>query len=271
MNIKKAVLALCLTAICFSFSGCGNTEKIEVGKILSGYTAVYHITAANGIEYDNSYTVESDENEFTVSSIAETPYIITDTATGNETNAGEQTITTVSRLLNTEKDGCSRGVPVYIEEEFINTGDKTQYVGFSFEHDHKLNAGTLKTKKYSKSDEGEIKETLYTVSLSKQYFDKDSLPFIIGAFSQDSGVISISSGNRDRLQTVKYEYMGNETVETPLGNIDCKKIIIRPNTAFTSNSAAIFVDASGFPVKVEHDSSIMLISSFSKTENSNIE
>ncbi len=259
----KAICAVLLTSL--FFAGCASaiseTELDKSGVNLE-HTLTYHVTSGvDGMyEYDNIYTFEIDGDELVISSKAELPYIITDTQNGEKKENGMQTISAVSRIAYFDSKNCTFGMPLYVEQSFVNTGDATQYVAFTFEHNHSLKSGVLKTRKYSSKDEAGFKETLYTVPLATQYFDKDSLPFIASAFPESGGVIRLSSGNRDKLQTVKFEFLENETVVTDVGTFECKSMRIRPNTDFSVNQAMIYFDAeSGIPVKVMQDSSVMLL------------
>ena len=117
----------------------------------------------------------------------------------------------------------------------------------------------LKTKKYKSSTDTEPTESLYSVSLQTQYFDKDSLPFLLAAFpSEQDAVVWLSAGNRDRLQAVRYEPLGKEHITVPAGAFDCIKIRLRPNTDFSVYSATLYIDsATGLVIKVIQQNSVM--------------
>jgi len=245
---SKAVIAFLL--ICVILTGCGGLDTVECvkDKIPLDYTATYSVSAANGIEYTNIYTVKAEDGNLLIDSVGTAPYYVTDNETGETSEEGVQTITASSRLIYDEGAMC--GMPQSVTEAYQNSADEKQNTSFEFVHDHSLKMGTLTTRS---NGSGSLKENVYTVSLTEQYFDKDSLAFIISAFSEQSGVIKISSGNRDTLQAVKFERLENTTEETPFGDFECLHYRITPNTDFTVYSADIYCDASsGIPVKIVH-------------------
>ncbi len=260
-NLTAIFCVLCVTCIC----GCSDNEPLDLNeeKVPVNYSATYHVTAESqtsekNIEYDNAYSVTLEDEELVISSKVDEHW--DNNKEGEEYVEGRQIVTTLSHLQTKE----NYGVPNYVEEEFYVTEDETYYTKFTFEHDHSINAGILKIKEYSKNSETGFSEELYTLGLKEQYFDKDSLPFIISAFPEESGVISVSSGNRNSLQAVKYEYMEKETVTVEAGEFTCNVIRLRPNTNFSVNSARIYFDTeTGIPVKVVHDTSVMELKSFS--------
>lgn len=265
MKSKGLALFLC-SALILGLSGCGNVDQITVDKtkVPVNYTAEYFVTtdsnvSENGkLQYNNAYTVAIDEetNELSISS--KTDEYWSNKQEGDNLLEGRQIITTLSKINYSD----NVGVPNYVEQEFYITADESYYTKFTFEHDHDINAGLLKTKKYSENSETGFMEETYSLQLIKQYFDKDSLPFIISAFNEDDGVIKISSGNRDSLQAVKYEFMENEEITVKAGKFSCRVVRLRPNTDFSVNSAKIYIDSeTGIPVKVVHDSSVMELSS----------
>lgn len=261
--LKKTVCAILIAVSMLSFCACtGSVDSLELKKenIPVDYTAVYAISA-DTLNYENVYTVALDNAELKISSLAEMPYEETDTDTGKKTKIGTQSIKAEARLNYSD----NVGVPIYSFQEFTNSAEESQYNSLTFEHDSALKSGIIKTRKYSESDDNGFSEKVYSVKLAKQYFDKDALPFIIASFPE-SGTALISSGNRDRLQTVYFEFEGIEDVTAADGeSFSCKRILLRPNTEFTSSKAYIWVDAeSGIPVKIETEASAMLLKSVKK-------
>lgn len=264
--LKSAAAAGALLFACLPLCGCSEEAApivLEKSRVPVGYTATYHITVKDGIAegedltYDNRYSIyaegEDGSRQLVISSIAEAPY------TNEKEEEGIQTITASSRLVYDDTTLAGFGTPVTVEEEFTNTVAQTQYTHLLAEHDHSLKMALLKTKKYKSSTDTEPTESLYSVSLQTQYFDKDSLPFLLAAFpSGQDAVIWLSAGNRDRLQAVKYEPLGNEHVTVPAGAFNCMKIRIRPNTDFSVYSATIYLDsATGLVVKIIQQNSVM--------------
>ena len=260
---SKGLVAFVSTVALLTLCGCGEVDTISVNKdaVPKNYEAQYRITAEGSLKelvYTNSYTIKEENNQLIISSKVDDPW------NNNEENEnyleGRQVMTTLSKVNFSD----NIGVPDYVEEEFYVTADDSYYTKFTFEHDHEINAGILKTKKYAQNSETGFSEDTYTLQLIEQYFDKDSLPFIIGAFNEKEGVIKVSSGNRSSLQAVKYEHMENEEVTLRAGTFNCKVIRLRPNTDFSVNSARIYIDSeTNVPVKIVHDSSVMELISFS--------
>lgn len=261
MKLKRLVAvasAIFTVALC----GCGSVDSINVNKdaVLKNYEASYKVTAEGSnttLVYTNNYTIKEENNQLIISSTVDEPW--NNKLEGDAYLEGRQIMTTLSKINATD----NFGVPDYIEEEFYITADESYYTKFTFEHEHNINAGILKIKKYAKNSETGFSEETHTMQLEKQYFDKDSLPFIIAGFVEKEGVIKISSGNRDSLQAIKYEHMKIEEITTKSGTFKCNVIRLRPNTNFSVNSATFYIDIeTGIPVKVVHDSSAMELTSF---------
>ncbi len=260
-KLKKLIAsALCvITVICLA--GCGQVEDVELDKtrVPLDYIAQYAVTVDNDgdkddIAYSNTYVIkhDSEKGEINISSKVTEPW---ESAEGE---VGEQIITATARI----NDGSNGffGVPIFSEQEFKVTINKAYYTYFSFEHDANLKSGLIKTKKYSANSETGFEEATYSLALREKYYDKDSLPFIIGALPENEGVIYICAGNRDKLQAVKYEFLPTETVLTEAGEFSCKVVRLHPNTVFAYNSACIWFDAqTGTPVKVVQDNSQMVL------------
>ncbi len=238
-----------------SFSGCGKIEavKLDKTKIAVDYEATYFVeNTGNSIEYENVYTVKTEDGKLVVSSQTEIEY------ENQEHEKGMQKMTAKSVLFY--DDEKMLGMPESVNEEFSIDIDKTKYSAFTFTHDHALKSGLITTEKYDKNEENGLKQKAYAVTLKEQYFDKDTLPFLLGGFPENDGVIYVSSGNRDRLQAIKYEFKGYENVATVSGtDFKCKTYLLRPNSAFAQSSATVWVSEDGKPVKVVNGTSSMLL------------
>lgn len=255
--IKKIfvpVLAISLLMLC----GCAKVDKITIdkSKVSTRYTAQYKI-ATDSLSYNNTYTVTySDSGELVVFSEVKEPWSKQE---GENLIESTQIMTTTSCLNGTD----NFGVPIKVEGEFKIENQPTYSTSFIFEHNHEMKAGVLKTKKYSSNAETGVEEEVYSLKLEDQYFDKDTLPFIISGFVEDEGTIKVSSGNRDSLQPVRFEKMGTEEVTVTAGTFTCTVIRLRPDSNFSVNSATVYIDAkNGIPVKIIHDSSIMELTNY---------
>ena len=270
VNFMKKIIAFLLISAClFSFFGCKQEESfIELDKVKApvNYYANYNITTSSAnapdgkLEYNMGYTVflneETGQLEF--KGKANEPW--DNGLEGEKLKEGRQIITTFAFLQYAEQDGISFGMPIKLEQEFMVDVDETFYTAFDYSFDYSLNAGFLKTQAYEQTSETGLKETTYSVPLKQQFFDKDTLPFIMASFPENEGVIYISSGNRNSLQKTRYEFMEDETVTTNAGEFTCKVVRIRPDTNFSVNSARIYFDKeTGVPVMVTQDSSKMIL------------
>lgn len=266
----KKFIAFFLISVClFSLIGCKQeTSLIELNKtkVPVNYYAKYNITttASNApegkLEYNMGYTVTLNEEtgQLEFKGNANEPW--DNGLEGDKLKEGRQIITTFAFLQYAEKDGISFGMPINLQQEFMVDIEESFYTSFDYSFDYSLNSGFLKTKVYEKNSETGFKEETHSVPLLKQFFDKDTLPFIMASFPESDGVINICSGNRNSMQRAVYEFMEDETVETDAGNFNCKVARIRPDTNFSVNSARIYFDKeTGVPVMVTQDSSKMIL------------
>lgn len=266
----KKFIAFLLIAVClFSFIGCKqeiNVIELDKLKVPVNYYAKYNITttASNApdgkLEYNMEYSVFANETtgQLEIKGKANEPW--DNGLEGENLKEGRQIITAVAFLQYAENDKVTFGMPIEIEQLFEVDVEESFYTYFNYSFDYSLNSGILKTKVYEKKSETGFKEETHSVPLTKQFFDKDTLPFIMAAFPESEGVINVCSGNRNSLQRARYEFMEEETVETSAGNFNCKVVRIRPDTNFSVNSARIYFDKeTGVPVMVTQDSSKMVL------------
>ncbi len=266
----KKFIAIFLIAVClFSFIGCKQEEKvIELvkSKVPYNYYAKYNITTSNSnapdgkLEYNMGYTVSLNEETGQLEFKGEANEPWSNGLTGEKLKEGNQIISAFAFLQYAENDTVSFGMPIQIEQEFMVDVEESFYTSFIYKFDYSLNSGFLETEVYEKNSETGFKKETHSVPLTKQFFDKDTLPFIMAAFPESEGVINISSGNRNSLQRARYEFMNDETVTTQAGEFTCKVVRIRPDTNFSVNSARIYFDKeTGVPVMVTQDSSKMIL------------
>ena len=269
----KKFIAFSLLIVClFSLMGCkqeDGTVAVNKSKVAYNYYAKYNITtsASNApdgkLEYNMGYTVSLNEltGQLEIKGEANEPW--NNGLEGDKLKSGYQIIKTFALLQFADHDTLSFGMPIKLEQEFMVDVDESFYTSFVYDFDYSLNSGFLKTKVYEKNSETGFKEETHSVSLQKQFYDKDALPFIMASFPESQGVIYIASGNRNSLQKVRYEFMEDETVTLSAGDFDCKVVRIRPDTNFSVNSARIYFDKNtGVPVMVTQDSSKMILTEF---------
>ena len=151
-SIKKVIALTVLMGIIF-LCGCSSVNEITIDKtkVPTNYVAKY-LVKANEFEYTNEYTVREseDKTELFISSVVDEPW------KNEKGEEGSQIITTNSRLVWQDGENASVGMPLFIEEEFKVTIDKAYYTHFTFEHDHVLKSGLIKTKEYDANSENGI-------------------------------------------------------------------------------------------------------------------
>lgn len=266
----KKFIAFSLLVIClFSFIGCKQEVsfiELDKSKVPYNYYAKYNITtsASNApqgkLEYNMSYAVSLNEETGQIEIKGEAKEPWSNGSTDENLKEGNQIITAFAFLQYDENGKITFGMPIQIKQQFEVDVEESFYTSFDYKFDYSLNSGFLETEVYEKNSETGRKKETYSVALKNQFFDKDTLPFIMAAFPESEGVINISSGNRNSLQKVKYEFMEDETVKTSAGDFTCKVVRIRPDTIFSVNSAKIYFDKeTGVPVMVTQDSSKMIL------------
>ena len=266
----KKFIAFLLIAVClFSFIGCkqeASVIELDKLKVPVNYYAKYNITttASNApdgkLEYNMEYSVFANEatGQLEIKGKANEPW--NNGLEGEKLKEGRQIISVFAFLQFAKHDTISFGMPIELEQEFMVDVEESFYTAFNYSFDFSLNSGFLKTKVYEQKSETGFKEETHSVPLTKQFFDKDTLPFIMAAFPESEGVINVCSGNRNSLQRARYEFMEDETVTTNAGEFTCKVVRIRPDTNFSVNSARIYFDKeTGVTVMVTQDSSKMVL------------
>lgn len=247
MKKIKVIISIVLTAVLLA-SCSGEKAQADADKAVLGYKATYLVTTQSGTEYKNNYEISKNDGQIQISSVVCEPYT---TKENGEEKTGEQVISSLI-LLNEQ---------TLLPEKI----DQTYTVSINAKLNSKLEASFASDQGYAmiktnkKNSSGEEEEKAHTVAISGQYFDKDSLAFIIGALSE--GDISIFSGNRDQLQQMQLIIEKEpQKVQTDIGEFDCTVYLIKPKTAFTVYGAKFFVDnQSGICVKVEQAASSMVI------------
>lgn len=254
MKKLKNIFPILLIAVLFC-SCAGERANIDATLVKTDYQATYLVKTQNGAEYYNKYSVSKQEEQIQILSTVCEPYEVKE---NGEEKTGEQVIS-VQILLDAKTLMPTKNEQTYTVSIAPDLNSK-----LLAEFNQEQNFALLKASK--KNSSGKEEEKTYTVSLTEQYFDKDSLAFIICAFS--SGDISLFASNRDMLQNVKIVIdEQTQKVQTDLGEFDCTVYRIVPKTTFTVYGASFFVDKqSGICVKVEQQNSSMVITEFSQDE-----
>lgn len=252
--MKKIKIIFSVLLIAVLLCSCqGQSTSADKTKVKSNYTATYLVRTQGEQEYTNKYSVQLKDEQIEILSTVCEPYIVKE---NGEELAGEQVI-----LMQILLDANTL-LPIKNEQTYTVSNASSLNSKLLAEFNKEQGFALLKANK--KNSSGEEEEKTYTVSLGEQYFDKDSLAFIIGALSE--GDISLFASNRDTLQNVKLVIDEKEQkVQTDLGEFVCTVYHVVPKTAFTVYGASFFVDKqSGICVKVEQQNSSMIITEFSQ-------
>ena len=256
----KRILAFTVCLFLLSLTACApavSTVDLDMNAVLGNYAAVYDISTVSGdtaLTYSLLLTVIKSRDSLRYTGAAKEPF---SGVVNGETVEGTQWI---SMDITLSPDN---GSPLTAEESFRNTAIESQYTAYTCTFDHDAGYAMLKTTVYDKSSETGLKEQAYTISLGEQYFEKDTLPFLLAGFPDGDHTIAVAAGNRDKLQSIRVEQAEDESLTVPAGTFDCRVFVLRPATVFAVTSARVWIDrATGMVVQVEQEQSRMTLSSF---------
>lgn len=252
MKKIKIVFSILLVAVLLC-SCSSEPTSVDASRVRLDYQATYLVKTQAGTEYSNKFDISTQGEQIQILSTVCEPYTIKE---NGEEKTGEQVVS-MQILLDSKTL-----MPVKNEQTYTVSIASNLNAKLLAEFNTEQNFAILRASK--KKSSGEEEEKTYTVSLGEQYFDKDSLAFIIGALSE--GDISLFASNRDTLQNVKLVIdEQSQLVQTDLGEFVCTVYHVVPKTAFTVYGASFFVDKqSGICVKVEQQSSSMIITEFTQ-------
>ena len=230
------VIALFLLCTVF-FSGCSAPEdtpmELDPSKLVCGvYTFATRIADGDtAIEYDTVYTV--------------TKYNDNGTEMIRIESSGErdgETIHSVNDLLGVQKGDLTPFTPINISMEYRNEKNSQYDVLVDVAHTHDKGNFTIKIQQYpSGSNEMETQEVVVTAG--RQYYDSESLPFIIGCLKLEKGMdfnFSLSSSNRDALQSMNVAVVDITKVKINNEEVECYGVEVRPNTMLTHFSTLMY-------------------------------
>ncbi|MBR3750842.1 MAG: hypothetical protein IKK58_03635 [Clostridia bacterium] len=223
------VIALLLLCTVF-FSGCSapedNALQLDPQKLNCGvYT--YATRIVNGdvaIEYNTVYTVTKYNDNGTDMIRIES----------NGEREGE-TIHSVNDLLGAQKGELTPFSPIKVSMEYKNQANSQNDVIVDVAHTHDKGSLTIKLQQYpSGANEMETREI--TVATGKQYYDSESLPFIIGCLKLEKDMtlnFTLSSSNRDALQSMNLAVADVSEMDINGQKVECYCVTVRPNTMFS--------------------------------------
>ena len=235
LTVIIALLVLCAVV----FSGCSAPEdgvfELDDQKLVSGiYTfATRMVDGDQAIEYDTVYVVsrfvdKDGKNMIRIESSGE--------------REGEK-IYSCNELYGEAVNELTVFTPVKISMEYRNEKNSQSDVLVNVEHKHSDNKLVISLQRYE-NGKNEMSKSDYTVITGKQYYDSETLPFIIGCLplaDRPSINFTLSSSNRDALQSMNLTVV-EETVFPEINGeeVECYAVVLRPNTMFTHFATTMY-------------------------------
>ena len=200
MKKKTGLVALLTSALLVLCCGCAAPEndmlQLDVSKLKEGqYTfATRQVNGDVASDYDTVYTVskytdESGRARIRIESHGE---------------KGAESIDSVNVLLGQKENGRTEMSPVSVSMDYKNNDNTQQNVSVNV--DHLFNQGKIEihVKQYPKNS-NEMTASDYTVNVNSQYYDSETLPFVISCLSLYKDLklnFTLSSSNRDSVQSM---------------------------------------------------------------------
>ena len=270
--LRGALCAACVLTLLFSLSSCpGDIALIETNentlnpdKLMRGeqiarlvYTTSLSSGESDSLAYESNYTLtrESLDGQDIIRII-------------NQAANGSQSMKTESVLLaqNTSQASCLMPLSVKLTYEDENSLTDNTYV--SAIHDHLVRSQSIEIQKYPDQNATSLETTNYIVNTAEQYFDSESLAFVLSTLPLEIGYelnIMLSSCNRDKLQSMNVSVMEEREVETEAGTFACYVVCVRPNTLFANYASYMYYakDYDNMLVKIVQPETALELRSFS--------
>ena len=270
---KIAALALCVL-LCMAFTACSapasdivtpDADKLFYGELV--YNTV--LTDNNGAQttYPTIYTIERKNDEIIISSSGELKEQSMQSCSilyANGTNGKTSDETPIPRAF----------MPKKITMNFKNTEKPKANVDINAEHSLENQEIKLAVSQFENENDSEPKTKNYTIPTSSQYYDSDSLLWMISTLPLEVGYsvnLTISSSNRDQLQSMnisvkeELKYIINKDSETQK-EFDCYVVIIKPNTPFTNFATYVYYakDYHNMIVAIKQETTSFELTSFTE-------
>lgn len=238
--MKKGKVCALVAALLFTlcFTGCSapvdDVFALDTEVLFQGvYT--YDTKMVNGdviTQYDTIYTItkyndESGRAMIRIESIGEKK---------------SERIYSCNELLGASNDAYTALTPISVKLDYTNQENAANDVFVSVQHD--IDAGNFEIvmKRYP-SGSTEMEEVKYQVEVNRQYYDSETLPFVIGCLPLEVGFtrnFSLSSSNRDAVQSMNLSVPEIVTIEAEGKEQECYAVVVRPNTMFTNYSTYMY-------------------------------
>lgn len=198
------------------------------------------------VDYDTVYTVKKyvDENGRRMIRIE----------SSGEKNG--ETIYSKNELLGEESEGRTAMTPVSVYMEYKNSNNSQSDVTVSVKHSISDGRFDIEVQQYPQGSM-EIQTSNYTVEAAKQYYDSETLPFIISCLQLEKDLslnFTLSSSNRDSVQSMVLTVADTATITVGENEIECYAVIIRPNTPFTNYATYMYYSVEDNSlVKIQQD------------------
>ena len=235
LTVIISILVLCAVV----FSGCsapqdGNFD-LDAQKLSQGIYvfATRMVDGDQAVEYDTVYTVtkyvdENGKNMIRIESSGE--------------RDGEK-IYSCNELYGETIDGLTAFTPKKISMEYRNQENSQNDVLVDVEHKHADGNFVISLQRYE-NGANEMSKSEYTVITGKQYYDSESLPFIIGCLplaERPNINFTLSSSNRDALQSMNLSlYEENTKIKIDGQEVECYPVVVRPNTVFSHYATIMY-------------------------------
>ncbi len=262
MKKKTGLVALLTSALLVLCCGCAAPEndmlQLDVSKLKEGqYTfATRQVNGDVASDYDTVYTVskytdESGRERIRIESHGE---------------KGAESIDSVNVLLGQKENGRTEMSPVSVSMDYKNNDNTQQNVSVNV--DHLFNQGKIEihVKQYPKNS-NEMTASDYTVNVNSQYYDSETLPFVISCLSLYKDLklnFTLSSSNRDSVQSMCLTVAEVTSIKDANDNeVECYAVVVRPNTAFTSTATYMYYStADNSLIKIQQSSISFTFKSF---------
>ncbi|MBS6475747.1 MAG: hypothetical protein KH354_07190, partial [Clostridiales bacterium] len=168
-------------------------------------------------------------------------------------------------------------MPKKITMSFKNTKTPKANVDISAEHSLENQEIKLAVTQFENENDSEPKTKNYTIPTSSQYYDSDSLLWMISTLPLEVGYsvnLTISSSNRDQLQSMnisvkeemKYTINNDSENSADKKDFDCYVVIIKPNTPFTNFATYVYYakDYHNMIVAIKQETTSFELTSFTE-------
>lgn len=270
--LRSVVCAACILTIIFSLTSCSaeitvieaNENQLNPDKLMRGEQIahlVYLTSLSSGendsLAYESNYTLtrETVDGQDIIRIV-------------NQAASGNQTMKTESVLLAQNTDNATCLMPLSVRLTYEDQGKVTDNTYVSAIHDHLVRSQTIEIQQYADENSSELETTNYVVNTTEQYFDSESLAFVLSTLPLSVGYeldIMLSSCNRDKLQSMNVSVMEQREVETEAGTFNCYVVCVRPNTLFANYATYMYyaVDYDNMLIQIVQPETTLRLRSFS--------